>query len=924
MPNLQLDEEAIFHVARLITEPDVRSKYLDQICTGDQPLRERVEALLQVHEQEREFLKSAPQLAVTTDRPALTESPGKTIGRYKLLQQIGEGGFGVVYMAEQERPIRRKVALKIIKPGMDTREVIARFESERQALALMDHPNIARVLDGGATDSGRPYFVMELVKGVPLTEYCDQNQLATEERLQLFIKVCQAVQHAHQKGIIHRDLKPSNILVTLHDGQPVVKVIDFGVAKAINQQLTEKTLFTSYGQMVGTPAYMSPEQAEMSGLDVDTRSDVYSLGVLLYELLTGTTPLESDRLRTAGYAEIQRLIREEEPPKPSTRLSTSGEKLTSIAKHRGIAPDRLQRLIRGDLDWIVMKALEKDRSRRYEMPNSLADDVSRYLNHETILARPVATSYRVRKFVQRNKLLVGAVSAIAVSLLLGTVVSTGLAIHASRKQRELQSVLSLLRTELLDRALSDAFAGDIPATEDSLKRATDAQASPDLIEVIRALSLLYGGQLSDALAILDAAEKKRPDDRAVLAAACWAHVYAGHSQEVSVLWERLHRIELPKSSVRNDYERLLVAQTKVFGSIDLPKLVAELDEIIIRHPRWGIAYAIRSEAKRELAKDTRKIVYLDDARSDSFFAERYHPDNPFVLATSLLAHTTSIELARHQNLSVDEIQELEARAASIAKQLERWPTYLQASLPRLEFYRLSDHPEALKMECDRLLEKGFGGDQSRFARILTEEDADYMRAALAQSPESLAGQTANAILDVINGDTEAALNTLEKMRRENTNLNDRWLMLDIALVAQQPNRARALALECLQQLPSRDCPAQVRNALWMTQYYAGEIDEEKLLVKVGPCQIEQSVAHYAIGMRKLSTARSAAEIAEVQRHLKLAAECVIPGWWHTTFAKAYLKLIEDGRLPPGRITKTESSAASPRNYGDQPQGYRQP
>lgn len=350
MNRRHLDEERIFHVARQITATEARDEYLDQICAGDQALRERVEALLVVHEHEENFLKSSPESTPTAGRSPISEGPGTQIGRYKLLQKIGEGGFGVVYMAGQVCPVRRKVAIKIIKPGMDTHAVIARFEAERQALALMDHPNIARVFDGGATESGRPYFVMELVKGIPVTDYCDANALSTHDRLKLFVSVCQAVQHAHQKGIIHRDLKPTNIMITLHDSQPVVKVIDFGVAKATNQQLTERTLFTAYGQMVGTPQYMSPEQAEMSGLDVDTRSDVYSLGVLLYELLTGTTPLDGDRLRTAGYAEMQRIIREEEPPKPSTRLSTTGERLTTIARQRGLSPERLHKTIRGDLD----------------------------------------------------------------------------------------------------------------------------------------------------------------------------------------------------------------------------------------------------------------------------------------------------------------------------------------------------------------------------------------------------------------------------------------------------------------------------------------------------------------------------------------------------------------------------------------------
>src|SRR5205823_14789667 len=312
------------------------------------------------------------------------EGPGAVIGSYKLLEEIGEGGFGVVFMAEQTRPVRRRVALKVLKPGMDTRQVVARFEAERQALALMDHANIAHVFDGGETESGRPYFVMELVRGVAITEFCDQNQLDVRERLKLFVDVCQAVQHAHQKGVIHRDIKPSNVLVTMHDSKAVVKVIDFGIAKATGQLLTEKTLFTNFAQMIGTPMYMSPEQAQMSGLDVDTRSDIYALGVLLYELLTGTTPFDKERLRTAGYDEIRRIIREEEPARPSTRLSTIGQAATTASANRRSDPRRLSQLFRGELDWIVMKCLEKDRGRRYETASALAADVEHYLNDEPV------------------------------------------------------------------------------------------------------------------------------------------------------------------------------------------------------------------------------------------------------------------------------------------------------------------------------------------------------------------------------------------------------------------------------------------------------------------------------------------------------------------------------------------------------------
>ena len=347
-----------------------------------------------------------PAAGQTITRESFKEGVGTIIGNYKLLQLIGEGGFGSVFMAEQLRPVHRRVALKVIKLGMDTRQVIARFEAERQALAMMDHPNIAKILDAGETAGGRPYFVMELVRGIPITEYCDTNKLTTADRLHLFIAVCNAVQHAHQKGIIHRDIKPTNVLVTLHDGTPVPKLIDFGIAKATQARLTEMTMFTEFRQLIGTPAYMSPEQAEISGLDVDTRSDIYSLGVLLYELLTGTTPFDPKEMRSAAYAEIQRIIREVDPPKPSTRLSTLGEPLATVAANRSVEPRTLGQLVRGDLDWVVMKAMEKDRTRRYQSAGDLARDIGRHLSDQPVEAGPPSASYRLRKFVRRNRTVV--------------------------------------------------------------------------------------------------------------------------------------------------------------------------------------------------------------------------------------------------------------------------------------------------------------------------------------------------------------------------------------------------------------------------------------------------------------------------------------------------------------------------------------
>ena len=440
MNQQSLSEESIFGVARRIASLDARNAYLAQVCGGDQVLHARVVALLEASPEGTRFLESPPSALVANPRvngaqPLTEEGRGSVIGPYKLLEQIGEGGMGVVFMAEQTRPVQRRVALKIIKAGMDTREVVARFEAERQALAMMDHPNIARVLDAGATDTGRPYFVMELVRGVPMTEFCNQKNLSIRERLELFVTVCQAVQHAHQKGIIHRDIKPTNVLVTLHDGRPVIKVIDFGVAKATGQKLTDKTLFTGFTQMIGTPLYMSPEQAEMSEPDIDTRSDIFSAGVLLYELLTGTTPFDSQRLKSASFDELRRIIREEEPPRPSTRLTTLAlEAASTVGTQRKSDPRQLTRLFRGELDWIVMKCLEKDRTRRYETASALAGDVERYLHDEPVQACPPSARYRFGKFARRNKAALGTVAAVIVALILGTVVSTWQAIRASNAE----------------------------------------------------------------------------------------------------------------------------------------------------------------------------------------------------------------------------------------------------------------------------------------------------------------------------------------------------------------------------------------------------------------------------------------------------------------------------------------------------------
>jgi tetratricopeptide (TPR) repeat protein/serine/threonine protein kinase len=513
----------VFLKALELRSPAERRQYLDEACAGDAALRAEVESLLEASERAGRFLESSPAgLAGTIDAPETNAMSGTVVGVYKLIEQIGEGGMGTVWMAQQTDPVKRLVALKLIKAGMDSKQVIARFEAERQALALMDHPNIARVLDGGTTSAGRPYFVMDLVKGVPITKYCDKHYLTPRQRLELFIPVCQAVQHAHQKGIIHRDLKPSNVLVSLYDGKPVPKVIDFGVAKAAGPSLTDKTLVTGFGNIVGTLEYMSPEQAELNQLDIDTRSDIYSLGVLLYELLAGSPPFSRKELEKAGMLEMLRVIREQEPSKPSTKLSTA-EGLPTLAANRGTEPAKLTKLVRGELDWIVMKALEKDRNRRYQTANGFAADVQRYLSGEAVQAVPQSPGYRLRKVVRRNKVALGMASIVAVAVLL-VVGSVGWVVrdraareqelaraHEARQAKLNQEVELALRdaSTLRERALTvtdnpDHWDATLAVAASALRRAEGLAAQDEA-----ALEPQARDRLNELRAILDADQNDR-------------------------------------------------------------------------------------------------------------------------------------------------------------------------------------------------------------------------------------------------------------------------------------------------------------------------------------------------------------------------------------------------------------------------------
>jgi serine/threonine protein kinase/tetratricopeptide (TPR) repeat protein len=561
-------EQSIFLHAVGLASPADRAAYLEEVCRNNARLRQELDALIAAHDRlGADPPPSGPDLPRTIDEPN-TERPGTVIGPYKLIEQVGEGGMGTVWMAQQTEPVKRLVAVKLIKAGMDSALVIARFEAERQALALMDHPNIARVLDAGTTNSGRPYFVMDLVKGVPITRYCDEHHLTPRQRLELFIPVCQAIQHAHQKGIVHRDLKPSNVLVAPYDGNPVVKVIDFGVAKAAGQQLTERTLVTGFGAIVGTLEYMSPEQAELNNHDIDTRSDIYALGVLLYELLTGTPPFSRKELEKASLMEMLRVIREREPSKPSTKLSTA-EGLPTLAANRGTEPAKLTRLVRGELDWIVMKALEKDRNRRYETANGFARDIRRYLADEPVEACPPSAGYRLRKFVRKNRKALVTASAFLVLLAAAAVVSTWQAVRATSaaaaekeakettqtRQRETEAVLDFVENNIFAAAKPEGEGGlghDVSlrkAVEAALPFIANSFADQPLIEArLRMMLGISFGQLGEDRIAADQCNAARalyakhlgpdhPDTLQSVSRLAWCYTDLGRPEEAVRLLE---------------------------------------------------------------------------------------------------------------------------------------------------------------------------------------------------------------------------------------------------------------------------------------------------------------------------------------------------------------------------------------------------
>lgn len=739
MASRQLDEEVVFQLARKLDDLDDRLTYLDQVCGRDAPLRERVEALLLAHEQEQAFLKSgSSEPPSTADAASPTVHAGNTIGRYRLMEQIGEGGMGIVFVAEQEKPLRRKVALKVIKPGMDSKAVIARFEAERQALAIMDHPNIAKVFDAGTTESGLPYFVMELVRGIPITDYCDGGRLPIRERLALFVEVCQAIQHAHQKGIIHRDIKPTNILVTEQDGKPVPHVIDFGVAKALSERLTDRTVYTSFQAIVGTPMYMSPEQAAISGVDVDTRSDVYSLGVLLYELLTGTPPFAKARFDQAAYDEIRRLIREEEPPKPSTRISTLGDTALSIAQHRSTDPRRLRQTVSRDLDWIVMKALEKDRGRRYDAASAFAADVSRYLNNDVVEARSPTTLYRLSRFVRRNKGLMTAAAIVVSALILGITCTSAALVMAWKQKGVADDALAKAQVILFDKALWYALAGDVDHTRRAMQKAKDVRFPAEWPSFAEGVAFTWAGDQGHEARECFA---KIPSDAEDFYAVCAASSFVVRTdRDLADIRQRLHSLS---PSTPLDYLFQVQVETWLRPERGLQALekCGEWKDSTLAAYSGGLARVNRSLELNNVSMARTAVNTLDDLLG-------WYPSNPVPQCAELYALLAVQNISRRSSDPESALQ-YEPRAKELVKSLEE-PSERIFWVARTRAWYFAENGngvQAIEEWKKRIGREPFGMDAMHYAACVllfgNTEDADR---AVMELPDNFGLGNAHARL----------------------------------------------------------------------------------------------------------------------------------------------------------------------------------
>jgi serine/threonine protein kinase/tetratricopeptide (TPR) repeat protein len=856
-----MTERSIFLEASEITNPSERIAYLDRACNGDAVLRQGVEALLDANDRSGSFMRRPAVGDATADhRPA--ESTGSRIGPYKLLQQIGEGGMGVVYMAEQEQAVRRKVALKIIKPGMDSMAVVARFEAERQALAMMDHTNIARVFDAGTTESGRPYFVMELVHGVPITEYCDANKLTPRERLDLFVPVCQAIQHAHQKGIIHRDVKPSNILVTMYDDKPVPKVIDFGVAKAVEQRLTERTLFTQFGALVGTFEYMSPEQAEMNAFGVDTRSDIYALGVLLYELMTGTTPLERRRLREAALGEIVRLIKEEEPQRPSVRLSTTAT-WPKVAEARKTEPAKLSRLMRGELDWVVMKCLEKDRSRRYDTASNLARDIDRFLKNEPVEARPPTPGYRLRKAVRRNRTTLTVIGVVTAAVALATAatlwqVSVAQADRerariaevrrAEERQQHEEEMAALVRRQALDDAIAAAMSGEQDKAKKAIHDAELKGVSPGQVHWLQGLVHYQRGEFALAIEEFEQARKLMPESVAPVAMIARANSFAGFHNGTAFGAKFRQAIEDMGRMTPTTPEDYL-CRGYASGLIEQKQPIEDMDRAIEMRDS-PIGRVFRSSVLTRVAADTADLDLIRRAQEDLKRARVLLPDNAFVGQVSLYTQLHAANLYARTG-QVENRKRVMEQAKEDAEFLRNFPIAVNYTTRYQYFLQSGDDAAAL---------------------------AVLQKAADRQDSRELSYRYALALYQ--RGKIEDAVKALE---RRNDADDDASNVLRIFLTAEQSEEGHRKAYEDLVELAARrrresgqpighfSAPAAMlflgkrpeavqladgNAGLYVgprhTNFLANKASEQEYLDQARDSRYLQCGAHYWVGMVRLS------------------------------------------------------------------------
>ena len=880
-----MNEEAIFAEAIDKGTPKARATYLDQACGGDSGLRKRVEALLAAHDHPDSFLNEpASDAAETIDPSPVTERAGAIIGPYKLREQLGEGGMGVVFVAEQEYPVRRKVALKIIKPGMDTKEVVARFEAERQALALMDHPNIAKVLDAGSTESGGPYFVMELVRGIPITEYCDQAKLTVRERLALFVQVCQAIQHAHQKGIIHRDVKPSNVLVTLHDSKPVPKVIDFGVAKATNQRLTERTIYTRFAQIIGTPMYMSPEQAALSGLDVDTRSDIYSLGMLLYELLTGTTPFDKERFDKAAYDEIRRIVREEQPTKPSTKISTLGDNATEVSAHRRTDPHSLSRFVQGDLDVIVMKAIEKDRTRRYDTASGLATDIERFLHNEPIVARPPSLVYRFGKFAQRNRMAV-ATSTVVLTSLLVAVIATSWSAHRAHE------TLRRLADAFYREAVAAALAGDLRTARLVLDDASNAGCSPYQIAVLNGLIALnegdYHGAITFAEEAIATARSVRDAQGVAASALLTAATYLSGDDD---RWER-SVVDLKSLTPQTETDHLLKASVVVLW--DPAEALSLLDE----GTRMGSSPAglfIRANARFLTATDNQDAKMMGQAARDYEYVQYFHRDLPSPLSWGTQAMAVAIDIAKVQQRP-DEVERYKEQGQPLAEEL-RLITAAKAYPPgdysRWLFYRACGDQDAASSAIRRV--GRMPGSYGLFLAADCIQRYDVAKAAQefdtatrhADKASSSYERLARAhVLSGLPDGAQRVRDLVEKVLDDNPpGLTLRHALSAFCLVA-SPAEIQQRAGKAFKVIAEE---ANISGGLYgdaaCVTYLAGKIEESEFLERASKHGYAKANAHYTIGMLRLA----AGERQEAYNHFTQCVATNTVGSFDYELAKAYL------------------------------------